>query len=310
MAEYASDLRKAGRRVVMSASGSYWMRGEVGSLMRIPTFDTSHPAPGEVQRVLFEGHAAIASYLVEPDPEHPANAFLYVCRDNSYSLGKLPRPARKSASKANKYLQYSWADRATILERGYPAYRDSKMRNGLSDSSIDLFRIRYNRWFDNAANHAMGAWKDGELIGFAPTTIVDDWAEFGTYSMDSALTYCPNNGLVNHLFNHLLAERGFRIVGCGLSSVQEDSRAAGLHHFKLSVGYKAIPVRRVFVVHPLLRPLANRLTLAACHSLLKVAPSNRVLKKASGVLSHLADFETEGDIRNAFPDDGPEPRVS
>jgi hypothetical protein len=71
--------------------------------------------------------------------------------------------------------------------------------------------------------------------------------------------------------------------------VQEDSNAAGLHHFKLKVGFEALPVHRAFVPHPLLRPLVGQASLEAMRFLLRRQPGNRWLKKASGVMASVVE---------------------
>lgn len=291
MSEYARELERSGHRVIMDSSGGCWREGEVGSLIRIPTFDTSPPDPREVRRLLIDGRAAVGSYLVEPDANHPPNALLYLCRDRSYSVDKLPKTVRSNIRKASKFLRFSWLDRDTVLNYGFPAFRDAKLRNNLSDGTPEAFRVRLDRWLDNPAHHVLGAWKDDALIAFLRVTAVDDWVEFGAYSANAGLEFRPNNGLIHTLVSHFLTERNFRTVNYGLSSVQEESNAATLHQFKLKIGFEAIPVHRMFVMNPFLRPFANRLSLAVGHGLLKMAPGSRVLKKGVGVLARLVGVD-------------------
>src|SRR2546430_8328225 len=89
VAAFAADLAKSGERVFPGASGTFWTRYESRAMMRRPTFYVGTPAPHEVQQVLWRTRAVVASYLLEPDERHPANAWLYVCTDPNYALEKL-----------------------------------------------------------------------------------------------------------------------------------------------------------------------------------------------------------------------------
>lgn len=42
--------------------------------MRMPVFCLDPPKPSEIRRILWQGAAALVSYLVKPDGGHPANA--------------------------------------------------------------------------------------------------------------------------------------------------------------------------------------------------------------------------------------------
>src|SRR5438105_3388187 len=82
LTEYAADLARSGVQVLPGAPGTFWTKYLYGSVMRKPAFHVEPPTPDEVQRVLWRGRAAVASYLVEPDARHPANAWLYLCTDH------------------------------------------------------------------------------------------------------------------------------------------------------------------------------------------------------------------------------------
>ena len=289
IAEYAYQLERSGHSVAVDNSGTYWRRADGGALVRMPTMELSEPSPNEVNRILWTRRAPVVSYIAEPDETHPADAFLYLCRDRSYSLEKVPKNARLCIRKAISALQFGWLNQESLLQHGFPAFRDTRVRNGLSDSSLEAFRLNYGRWFDIPANGALGAWKDGALVAFFTTTTVDDWADIGGQSTNAGLAFSPNNGLVHHLLTYFLTERGLRAVSYGLSSIQEHSSAEGLHQFKIRVGFEAIPVRRIFVVHPLLRPFANRFSLAMGHGALRLLPGNRLLKKGCGMLARLIE---------------------
>jgi hypothetical protein len=132
----------------------------------------------------------------------------------------------------------------------------------------------------------LGAWRDNQLAAYLSILEVEDWVEIeGTFSMDALRRYKPNEALIYRALSHYLVERGCREVRNGLSSIQAGSNAAGLHRFKTKAGFEARPLHRAFVLHPLLRPFANRLTLQSVNTLLRFRPGDRRLRKVGGMLA-------------------------
>jgi hypothetical protein len=285
--EYAASLMKSGVQVVPGETGTFWARHESSAMLRFPKFHLAPPRPQEVRQVLWHGRAAVASYLLEPDEHHPANAWLYVCTNQAYLLDKLASNARRDIRRGLRELIITPLTSEQLLAHGFPAFRDTRRRNGLNDGTLEEF----HRWFTGLAKLPevvfLAAWKDEQLAAFANITEVDDWAEFGCFSMSALLRYTPNDALVYSILSHYLVERRFRLVSYGLSSVQDESNAAGLHRFKLKLGFEAHPVHRAFVLHPLLRPLINPLTLWGVSTMLRLKPGDRHLKKAQGVLASI-----------------------
>lgn len=289
LSQYAVDLSGIGVRVFPGDSGSFWTSYESGTLMRLPTFQVGPVASGEVARVLRTAKKAVASYLVEPDAKHPANAFLYVCADPEYSLEKLPSAMRRNVRRGLKELTIAPFGADDLLRHGLEAFCDTRRRTGVSDGTPEGFRAYFAARSQMPEVSYLGAWKGDELAAFLTVVRVDDWAELGCFSRDAFLQYRPNDTLMYSALARYLGEERCRLVSYGLSSIQAESNAAGLHRFKLKVGFEARPVHRAFVVHPALRPVANRVTLAAAHGGVKAAlrlrPGDRRLKKAGGMLA-------------------------
>jgi len=285
--EYATSLKRSGVHVVPGEVGTFWVRHESGAMVRFPKFHLAPPPAQDVQQTLWHGRAAIVSYLLEPDESHPANAWLYLCTDRAYALEKLTANARRDVRRGLRELKITPLTAEQLLAHGFPAFRDTRRRNGLNDGTIEEFR----RWFNGLAKIPeivyLAAWKDKQLAAFADITEVDDWADFGCFSMDSLRRYTPNDALVYTVLSRYLIERKCRLVSYGLSSVQNESNAAGLHKFKLKLGFEARAVHRAFVPHPLMRPLFNRWTLWGVSTMLRFKPGERHLRKAQGVLASI-----------------------
>jgi len=289
--EYATDLAKSGEKIFQGATGTFWTKHEASAMMRRPTFYIGPPAPHEVQRVLWSTSAAVASYLLEPDEHHPANAWLYVCTDPNYALDKLAPAMRRNVRRGLKELTIAPLTSEQLFAHGSQAFCDTRRRAGLNDGTSEEFRrfLTFNTSLPEMV--FLGAWKENQLAAFLYITEVEDWAEIGCFSMDALLQYKPNDTLMYSTLFHYLVERKCRVVSYGLSSIQAESNAAGLHRFKLKVGFEARPVHRALVPHPLLRPFVNRLTLWGINKVLQLKPQDRRFKKAGGaVASMLGDI--------------------
>jgi hypothetical protein len=284
---YVTHLAKSNIHIFQEAEGSFWRMHGRGVMMRKPTFHLVPPDADEVNHILWKGRAAVASYLRSVDEQHLANAYLYLCTDQTYTLDKLSPVMRRNVRRGLKELEISPLTLEQLLSHGLTAFCDNRRRNGLSDGTPDVFRRRFTGFAKVPEQVFFGAWKGDQLAAFVTAIEVEDWAELGCFSMDAFLHCRPNDTLIYYTLHQYLVERRFRLVSYGLSSIQTDSNSAGLHNFKLKVGFQALPVHRAFVLHPLLRPFVNRFTFWGVNTLLRCRPGNPRLKKASGMLALL-----------------------
>jgi len=298
---YAAALAKSGVQTLpckSSVSGipdSFWAKYETGTVVRVPTFSLVQPQERELSHVLRESRSLIASYVLEPDASHPANAWLYLCADQEYELQKLKPAMRRDTRKGLRELRIAPLSTDQLLAHGCPAFCDARRRAGLSDGTAKEFVRHFNLRTQCKGHVFLGAWKDDNLAAFLSIVEVADWAEIvGCYSRDDFLSAQPNSVLIYTALSQCLAEAKRSHVSYGLSSIQTVSKKAGLHAFKTKVGFVAKPVHRAFMLHPVIRPLMNRLTLAGMHTLLRMQPGNRLLKKAHGLCSLLVDEKKRG----------------
>lgn len=288
--EYVESLRKAGVKVSQGSGGAYWVASG-GVVRRLPTFHVGTPGESEADHALRTTGALIASYVHEPDEDHAANAWLYLCRDHDYSLRKVAPAMRRNVHRAMRELTIVPLAATELLAHGGPAFCDTRRRNGLDDGTLRGFR----RYFASRGRISrpgttnLGAWKNGELAAFATVLHLDDWAELRCFSMDSMLRHRPNDALLYVVLSQYLVKQECRVVSFGLSSIQANTSAAGLHRFKRKVGFGARRVHRAFVLHPFVRPLANRVALTVAHRMVNAAlvvrPRDRRLRKLGGVLA-------------------------
>src|SRR6266849_546163 len=286
MAEYATDLARSGVRILPGAAGTFWAEYQSGAMMRMPTFHLAPPTAQEIQQVLWRRRAAIASYLLEPDECHPANAWLYLCTDRDYALEKLAPEMRRNVRLGLKKLTISPLTADQLQAHGAPAFCETRRRLGLDDGTPEEFQRDLTAHASLPELVYLGAWKENQLAAYLSILEVEDWAEIaGTSSMDALRRYKPNDTLIYSALSHYLVERGCRVVSYGLSSIQVESNPAGLHQFKTKVGFEARPVHRAFVFHPLLRPFANGLMLRGMNTALRFMQGAPRLRMARGILA-------------------------
>jgi hypothetical protein len=289
--EYVEDLRSDGVRVAAGGGETYWVATPHGVVRRVPTFHVDSPDPSEVDAALRASGAVVASYVTAPADGHPANAWLYLCADRGYALDGLPPTMRRNVKRAARELTIAPLTGAELLAHGARAFSDTRRRTGLDRETVATFRryFAHRGYIDRPGRAFLGAWKDGQLAAFVKALHVDDWVELTTFAMDSMLRYRPNDALLYGALSHYLGRGGCRVVSFGLSSIQASSNIDGLHRFKLKVGFTPTRVHRAFVLHPSLRPLANRVTLRAArrtvNGALRVRPRSRRLTKLEGMLT-------------------------
>jgi hypothetical protein len=273
------------------------------ALVRLPTFDTTTIDSQDAQTLLRHGRAGLLSFLLEPDEHHPANGWLYVCHDQSYTLGKLANEVRRHVRRAQGSLRIEPIGWRTLLAHGFSAYNDTRARLGLSDGSLTHFGERFNAFASYPGHYAVGAWKGETLVAFVTLIVVDDWVAMeGSFSANAALALRPNNGLAHYVLDYFLVKQKCATVTFGASSIQESSQHSGLHDFKVRIGFEAKPVHRAFILRAALRPLANGITLWLIKTALRFRPGNPYLSKAVGVLNYIL-YKQETDIPRVYRPD-------
>jgi hypothetical protein len=223
---------------------------------------------------------------MEPDANHPANASLYAAETSSYALDKLSRGVRYHIRRGLSQLQVDWIDPTDVLTHGFQAFTDTRTRIGLNDGTAENFTRRFAKCGNWRGTAILGAWKEDQLAACLSIVNVDDWAEieFG-FSRTDCLKYRPNETLVHSVLEWYSTRERCRLVSYGLSSIQPARDPDGLHHFKTKLGFGAVPVHRAFILHPLLRPIANTVTLKGIDTLARLKPAERRLRMAAGLLA-------------------------
>jgi hypothetical protein len=286
LADYADALAASGTEVFGRTDTDFWIRYESWASMRIPTFATGKPSTAALREVLWQRRALVATYLLEPDLEHPPNGSLYVCSDREYSVEKLPKDRRQNIRRGSRELRIEPVTTECLLAHGFQAFGDTRSRVGLTDGTPEVFKRRFEARGRCRGHVFLGAWHKEDLVAFLSITAVDDWAEIeGGFSSTATRALRPNDTLVAAALTEYLVAKRCRLVSYGLSSIQARNNEAGLHEFKTKLGFEVTPVHRVFAIHPLVAPFVNRVSQRGVRAMLSLVPGNRVLKKCDGMLS-------------------------
>jgi hypothetical protein len=289
LAEYAQSLTSSGERTLPGAPGTVWVSYDRLAMMRMPFFAVNEPPKDELKRVFWRGPAVVATYYLSPDAHHPGNACLYVCDDRTYGFDKLSPVMRRNVRRGLRELRIETIHSDEVSLHGLQTFLDTLRRNGLQQFSPEEFRRQIALRASSAGHVFVGAWKDNELAAYLSLVDVEDWVEVTScFSSDAFLQFRPNDALLFFALSRYLVEKKYRAVTFGSSSIQPGSNRMGLHAFKTKVGFEARPVHRAFVVHPLLRPFANRLTSMSVNAVLRFMPHNLRLRKVQGMLECVA----------------------
>jgi hypothetical protein len=264
--------------------GSCWVRNERFSFVRSIT--RLGPPDDRERRLLFWNRLTpLVGYAIEAS-ETELNANYYVCRDREYDVERLPRKSRRDVRRGLRAVEVRRISFDEVARSGYCSFAETRSRNqaGAPDAASFAADCRLRAGF--ACQAAWGAFADGALVAWMTTHRVGAHVDLGSVSLDwEKRALCASYALVYTVTRHALVEEQADCVAYGLSSLQEESRIASLHQFKLWLGFRAVPVQRCFEPHPLLSPLSSPLALRVASYFLAHAPQHRAIRKLRGVVS-------------------------
>jgi hypothetical protein len=288
LSDHAAACKAAGRRTFAGSSGTWWLQHELGSMVRFPIFALNRPPARELRCLYWIHLSPVVSYLLEPSETMRADALVYLCTDPQYSLGGLERNVQGNVKRGLREFQIRFFNSDELRQCGAKAYIDTWRRHGRENVGPKEFRKDFCALAHLPGHKFIGAWKDNELAAFADLIEVDDWVEVRSrFSTETHLGLRPNDALLFYILSHYLRERGFRTVSAGTSSVDPAANTPGLHRFKVKMGFRAIPVCRIFSFHPLIRPFVGRASLGLLGAITKKFPNNRRLLLAEHALKHV-----------------------
>ena len=118
----------------------FWQENERLAVERHPLFWPALPSTRDVRSLLWRSRALVATYVMQADDAHPANALLYLCENRDYNLEDLASPARRNVRRALRAFRFELIGPAVLLAHGARPFCDTRSRVGLSDGTVQLFQ--------------------------------------------------------------------------------------------------------------------------------------------------------------------------
>lgn len=292
LAELAAFLRAGGQACVVSADGSQiWAPGAQAELSRLPMEQTAPPSPAEVRQVLATRGIWIASYLLEPTPAAPANCIHYLCRDSNYHWDSLSKNGRKAIRRGLRESQVRLCSWDEFAAKGYDAYCETDIRHGYRQPSRESFETFVNLRRDQRFYDVWSAWKGEDMVSWLCVLKADDWALFeASPSRNAALEIFANNAMRYEAMRQYLINEKRRAVLTGLSSLNPNTDPRPIWKFNTRMGFEALPVRRIFKLHTMLKPLfSTRLAAKSWTWLSRAMPQRAIFYKLAGMANLASD---------------------
>lgn len=295
MLDWAKDSALASQDPWVTKGGHCWMRAHRFSRFRYPCND-QHPVEDAELRELFWRGAPVVMFF-EETTEELANSHLYLCRDREYKIEKLSSNNRSKVRRGLKRFQVREVTGDEIARNGYECYLGTHERNDLA-TRID--RAGFERfWRERKITHIESVFAaiaaDGNIGAYLTIRRLGRWAEIvAASSATKALPDYPNHALMFHVLQHFLVTEGAESVSYGLGSLQTSSNSESLHHFKRSVGFEAIPVRRKVRFHPIIRPVIGEWLRPLATAAERAFPKNRRVRAAAGAVKLVLGERPDG----------------
>jgi len=286
---WLAALEAQGMSAQWTDEGHCWVRFKRVAHLRYPTNDVAPLTPAERRQLLWSRRAAVLQYH-EPAGDERANASLYLCTQRDYGFDALSANNRSKVRRGLKRFEVRPSTGAEVLAAGYPAYADTRARHGSGAMTPEEFRANWAHQLEVPGREIWAAWKGEEIAAFGTVHRCGRWASISATVSDRAhLRDYPNHALFFAMLEHLMGDPTVESVSYGLSSLRTETARESLHSFKVSIGLEAVPVVRKVVVHPLLRPAVNPLSLTAAQRLSARRPEARLPRAARAALEFLLE---------------------
>jgi len=250
-------LKRIGQPCAISAEGTQgWFLDARGQLLRLPVESLEPVGPALLRSLLRRRGVWVVSYMLAGNKNQPPNCFAYVCRERNYAIEKLKANARRDIRRGFRSFTVRLCTWDELVEKGFAAQTDTFARHGCISSTRKQLERMVEEHRRLPFFEVWGAWDGDDLAAWLQVVKIDNWAMINLVrSCTKSLRLCPNNALLYAATRRALVEEKREYVTYGLSSSQVDVNQLSMHKYKIRMGYEALPRHRVFVAHPLLRPL-------------------------------------------------------
>lgn len=280
----AEFMELRGRRV-MEAAGLLWHEAERKMYISCPYTAMPDPDRGELGRALRKAGGLGVRYPSTREAGLPGG--IYICQNKDYSLSAVQSRLRSMVRKGLAACEVREVPEEVLMREGLQLNRDTMERQGRFDPEFGEKAgwERLCRAVTKAAKvKAMGAFVDG--AGLAAYSVVyeeDGWVHIlHQNSRLDLLEYYPNHALAFTVTSTALAKPGIVGMSYGWKSLVN---TAGLHDFKLRLGFECQEHQSVCVLHPMLEPaLTSKPALWALGQLRSWRPKDQTLERMGAVM--------------------------
>ena len=280
----ARFMEARGRHIVESES-ALWHSTDGKMLMSLPYHLALDPISGEMERLLRKTGSLGVRYPSITRQGSPGG--LYVCRDKEYAMKAVQSRLRSKVRRGLEHCEVRVVTPEELLGQGLRLNQETMARQGRYDAEfgeVSSF-ARIVAAIDRCAPIvAYGSFIDGILGAYAVTYEEDGWFHIlHQMSRVDCLEHYPNHALAFTLTHAALEKPEIAGMSYGLKSLVN---TAGLHDFKLRMGFECLSQNMVCELHPL---ASGVLTSGLAHAGVKLArrwfPRDQRLERVQAVIS-------------------------
>jgi hypothetical protein len=272
-----------GRRIV-EAGGVLWHSVEGRLYRSIPPEIEIDVNPSDLDKMLRATGALGALFPSKNRPGLPSG--LYVCRDRGYNLSSVQARLRSKVRRGLERCEVRPVQPSELLEKGLKLNLDTMKRQGRYDPEFGepgQWKRLVAAAGQSAAIGTLGAFVKGRLAAYAITYREGSWYTImHQMSSDDELENYPNHALDFEFARTLARAPDLEAVSFGTVGL---AWGAGLHDYKLRLGYEVLPRNWVIQLHPKISPiLTSKLVTQLLKAARRLRPHDQRLERISAVL--------------------------
>ena len=280
----AQFMEQRGRRIV-EAGGVLWHETESRMYMSMPYTLLPDVGRPKLDEMLRRVNGAGVRYPSKHVPGLPGG--IYVCETREYGLSSVQSRLRSMVRKGLQQCEVKPVEEAVMVREGLQLNLDTMERQGRYDTEFGdpVQWARLCRAIKASPRvRAIGSFVDGFLAAYSVVYEEDGWTHIlHQNSRVDLLDHYPNHALAFTLTSEALARPEIQGVSYGLKSLVN---TAGLHDFKLRIGFECHEQNSVCHLHPTLAPmLTSGLAVWSLKKLRELRSEDQQLERVEAVIT-------------------------
>ncbi len=217
-------------------------------------------------------------------------SYRLTCTVRDYELSHLGSKARNQTRRGLEQCRAHPVSFEELAKDGLRLNSETLVRQGRHIPSN--FSTYWQRYYDLASRtegaHAWGVFVGVELAAYLIAFEMENVANvFIVRSSSKFLKYYPNNALFYEYLRNSLGANGYSEVSIGFESIRKD--LASLDHFKMGMGFCAVPVGQRIELSPLFKQVLQRPVLNALIAIAPMWKHGEKLEKLGGLFEWYRD---------------------